>query len=70
MEIEKLKSKYFKLTKLDFTKEEVEEVISDLGRFSEVFAKSIETKAEKKEREKRQFEDDMESASPEGWGNP
>ena len=37
MEIEKLKSKYFKLTKLDFTKEEVEELYDNLSQFADAY---------------------------------
>ena len=46
------KSKYFKITRNELTKEESEEALADLDAFKKIISKSIETKEQKKEREK------------------
>tara|TARA_Y100000310_G_scaffold113815_1_gene112269 strand:- start:2783 stop:2995 length:213 start_codon:yes stop_codon:yes gene_type:complete len=70
MEPKNFKSKYFKLTHSEFTKEDIMEAISDLERFKKNFERSIETKSQKKEREKEEFRNLMENAGNEGWENP
>ena len=64
------KSKYFKITRNELTKEESEEALADLDAFKKIISKSIETKEQKKEREKFEMDNLMENAGNEGWKSP
>jgi len=61
------KSKYFEITRNEFTKEDVKEILADLDAFKKIISKSIEAKEQRKEREKFEMGNLMENAGNEGW---